>query len=279
MFQSDQKLEYAVKKRKKPCGEDDPNAKSSKTKVFNESSALVKICPVHYSHKGRRLTMEDSFIILTEDECKSRFPDVASQTRVALFGIMDGHGGRNVADFVRDELPNVIFTCFRSRGKDWATKKNVSAALALAFQQIQSSISEKYQSLGWSDGCCCVLALFINNNLHIANLGDSRAVLCRRIKKSGADNLVSSGERVVHVANNSNRPSQHSFPWDRNESKSPADAEALTLTVDHRPSLLPEKERIERSGGRVEDGRVTGGGLALAVSRSFGDCALKRFYN
>ncbi|XP_035714801.1 protein phosphatase 1K, mitochondrial isoform X2 [Folsomia candida] len=51
--------------------------------------------------------------------------------------------------------------------------------------------------------------------------------------------------------------------------------EARKLTTDHDPSLITEKTRIERSGGRISDtGRVN---ERLAMSRSIGDHELKRF--
>lgn len=49
---------------------------------------------------------------------------------------------------------------------------------------------------------------------------------------------------------------------------------ARDLTVDHKPQLATEKERIEVAGGWVHNKRVNG---VLAVSRSFGDIQYKTF--
>ena len=49
---------------------------------------------------------------------------------------------------------------------------------------------------------------------------------------------------------------------------------ARDLTVDHKPQLASEKERIEVAGGWVHNKRVNG---VLAVSRSFGDIQYKTF--
>lgn len=38
--------------------------------------------------------------------------------------------------------------------------------------------------------------------------------------------------------------------------------------------MIQERERIEKAGGTVTDGRVNG---ILEVARTFGDCALKRY--
>ena len=42
---------------------------------------------------------------------------------------------------------------------------------------------------------------------------------------------------------------------------------------DHKAISVSERERIEKVGGRIEDGRVNG---MLEVSRSFGDAAVRR---
>ena len=49
---------------------------------------------------------------------------------------------------------------------------------------------------------------------------------------------------------------------------------ARALTMDHKPQLASEKERIEVAGGWVHNNRVNG---VLAVSRSFGDIQYKTF--
>ena len=53
----------------------------------------------------------------------------------------------------------------------------------------------------------------------------------------------------------------------------------MQVTVDHKPSLPTEKQRIEATGGWVHKNRVNG---LLAVSRSFGDInykAVEEFIN
>lgn len=73
--------------------------------------------------------------------------------------------------------------------------------------------------------------LVLNNTLYIANLGDSKSILCRY--KPGEDKHV-----------------------------------AVPLTTDHSPSVYAERMRIQKAGGYVREGRVMG---ILEVSRSLGD--------
>lgn len=99
-----------------------------------------------------------------------------------------------------------------------------------------------------TSGSTAVSALIRNTDegrfLYIANVGDSRAVLC----------------------------SSH------NEDMTPAQTNcgyvALRLSHDHTADDPEEQERIKKAGGFITRGRVLG---ILAVSRSFGDHGMKDF--
>ena len=47
---------------------------------------------------------------------------------------------------------------------------------------------------------------------------------------------------------------------------------AVELSTDHKPTVPAEKERVEKAGGEIRDGRVKG---ALAMTRAIGDFNLK----
>uniref|UniRef100_A0A914Y0I6 PPM-type phosphatase domain-containing protein n=1 Tax=Panagrolaimus superbus TaxID=310955 RepID=A0A914Y0I6_9BILA len=85
------------------------------------------------------------------------------------------------------------------------------------------------------DGSTVTVLFLLNNVLYIANVGDSRAILCRQ-----------------KLEDSSYVP--------------------LILTIDHSPMLFDERMRIQKSGGFVRDGRVQG---SIEVSRSIGDFAFK----
>ena len=46
----------------------------------------------------------------------------------------------------------------------------------------------------------------------------------------------------------------------------------LPLSTDHKPNLPSEKQRIQKNGGRVENGRIN---KKIAVSRALGDFEFK----
>lgn len=72
----------------------------------------------------------------------------------------------------------------------------------------------------WKDGSTAVTALAVDDVLYVANLGDSRALLCR-CGDNGKTSVVS-------------------------------------LSKDHSPSQYEERMRIQKAGGTVREGRVLG---------------------
>lgn len=250
---------------------------------MNSKKHRVGILFSHYGHKGRRQTMEDAHIILDESQCMMRFPDLAKiNARVAMFGILDGHGGSNVAHYVNENLPGILINNLLENCKENTISTDITKCLSTSFTSMESLIRVKCEKEGWTDGCCCLLALLVNDMIYIANLGDSKAVLCRRVKTKGPASL--SIVPHVDVSGTGSRASTlcHTFPWDHSAAAAPPPpAEFLTLTVDHKPSQLSERSRIENAGGRIENGRVVCSAgltyLSLAVTRSFGDEAMKRF--
>merc|ERR1712216_406311 len=90
------------------------------------------------------------------------------------------------------------------------------------FKTCDALAREDAAELKWKDGCTAVTVVILNNQMYVSNCGDARAVLCRTDK---ADTTQ---------------------------------VKASQLTKDHKAIVLKERERIEKNGGWVEDGRVNG---------------------
>lgn len=88
--------------------------------------------------------------------------------------------------------------------------------------------------IAYAAGCTACSALITETEIIVGNSGDSRAVLA-----------VKKGDKL----------------------------QAVEMSVDHKPDNLPEKARIEKAGGFVEDNRVKG---ILNLSRSLGDLEYKQ---
>jgi len=120
--------------------------------------------------------------------------------------------------------------------------------LKAAFKTAESKL--KNSGIDYSNsGTCCISVYLVKNKCYISNLGDSRAVLYR----------VTPKERL-----------------------------AIELSYDHKPTRPDEKERIIRSGGKVEklthDGQQVGPfrvwlddeGPGIAMTRTLGDLQAKK---
>jgi serine/threonine protein phosphatase PrpC len=157
-----------------------------------------------------------------------------------FLGVFDGHGGAGAADFAAD----VIQHNFANELKR-AERKSLTIAEVLTNTYHETDSQIAMAGVSRSSGCTAVTAyVHVDSQgkrlLHVANAGDSRAVLCRNmVSRSGS-----------------------------------ASSNIKALTRDHKPSDPQELARIQAAGGDVARGRVMG---ILAVSRALGDHSLKDF--
>ncbi|GBF88377.1 hypothetical protein Rsub_08251 [Raphidocelis subcapitata] len=158
----------------------------------------------------------------------------------ALFGVLDGHGplGHVASAYVRRQLPP-LFAARLAYGA--APGEALAGAFLDADAQLGLRVSTDFT------GTTAVVAHLLGGVLTTAWVGDSRAVLGRRMPRGG---------------------------W-----------KAVELTRDHKPDAPKEKARIERCNGRVErlrdaNGQPTGPPRVwlsnawvpgLAMSRALGD--------
>lgn len=159
---------------------------------------------------------------------------------VHVYGVMDGHGqyGHYVSEFVMATLP--AFLSREQRLREDTNEAVLSAVRGMCAELAQSNIN-----LSFSGTTCC-FAVHHSDKLHVANIGDSRALLIRS-------------------------PDLPNYP-----------PYAIPLSSDHKPDLPGEKARIIAAGGRVCPIPGMDSGPArvwlmdadepgLAMSRSIGD--------
>jgi pyruvate dehydrogenase phosphatase len=105
-------------------------------------------------------------------------------------GILDGHGGWQVADFACARLPSLLLPrVVHQRPGDEAA---IVSSLERAFADVETSYIESVRNayrLGFRDvgkvGACALVALQNENDLYIANCGDCRAVLGSTLPAQG----------------------------------------------------------------------------------------------
>ncbi|XP_008945570.1 PREDICTED: protein phosphatase 1L [Merops nubicus] len=100
-------------------------------------------------------------------------------THPSIFGIFDGHGGESAAEYVKSRLPEVLKQHLQDYEKD---KENSELSYqTILEQQILSIDREMLEKLTVSydeAGTTCLIALLSDKELTVANVGDSRGVLC-----------------------------------------------------------------------------------------------------
>ncbi|XP_076027141.1 integrin-linked kinase-associated serine/threonine phosphatase 2C isoform X2 [Genypterus blacodes] len=225
--------------------EDAENTSHNLEEQQEERGEIMKVClPVLKGYvaarRGEREEMQDAHVLLPDmTDCLSALPGQVS--RVSYFAVFDGHGGARASRYAAEHLHHNLakkFPCSESENLDKLVKK----CLLDTFRQTDEDFLKKASSQkpAWKDGSTATCVLVVDDMVYVANLGDSRAVLCR-MEQTGRGEA----ERSV----------------------------TLALSKEHNPTIYEERMRIQRAGGTVREGRVLG---VLEVSRSIGDGQYKR---
>ena len=177
------------------------------------SPLIVKVTPPDVKRKVR-LCSSYSAVGTIEGQAKPANQDsflvceVQIQDKPAyLLMVSDGHGesGHRVSSYLTTYLP-----CFFLEALE--TVSDILPALVSAYQQTNDSMRKCDLDVLCS-GSTCLTMVVLEGEVFIANVGDSRAVLCQK----GSEGLT-----------------------------------AVTLTTDHKPDVPSERRRLEEAGGRVE---------------------------
>ncbi|KAK4757867.1 hypothetical protein SAY87_019168 [Trapa incisa] len=205
---------------------------------------------------GRRPEMEDAVAafpqftkipieMLIGDRVLSNMTNNMCQQTAHYFGVYDGHGGSQVANYCRNRVHLALVEEIETVKKTITTDGNLIGSCEDQWTKVFINCFERVDSeVGGNGnpnsepiapetvGSTAVVAVICSSHIIVANCGDSRAVLCRG-------------------------------------------KEPIALSVDHKPNREDEYQRIEAAGGKViqwNGHRVFG---VLAMSRSIGDRYLK----
>lgn len=187
----------------------------------------------------------------TNQDAYTIIPNFGDTKGQYLFGVFDGHGVNG--HHVSDFIKSTLPRNISSKIEiqGESTDSKLNTLIKLSFHKTSRELNlQNNIDISYS-GSTCVAVIIRNDLIIAANLGDSRAVLGR----------------------------QH-----------PRGCIAMDLTIDHKPDLKHERNRIESAGGRVDTYRSTKGESygpyrvwlrnqntpGLAMSRSFGDSVVAR---
>uniref|UniRef100_A0A7S3NCJ8 protein-serine/threonine phosphatase n=1 Tax=Euplotes harpa TaxID=151035 RepID=A0A7S3NCJ8_9SPIT len=188
--------------------------------------------------------MEDSHITKILDETPGK--------ELAIFGVFDGHGGNQVAEWVRDNFVKEMVKLKSYKDADYKEalretfiRMDELMKTPMVKKELQHYTNDKDNEGGMSGiagfsmssdadiansvGCTACVCIVTSSEVICANSGDSRAVLSRK-------------------------------------------GVAVALSYDHKPDNPEEKDRITKAGGFVEENRVKG---MLNLSRALGDLEYK----
>ncbi|XP_062152711.1 probable protein phosphatase 2C 58 [Alnus glutinosa] len=121
-----------------------------------------------------------------------QFNDKELGKELGLFAIFDGHSGHDVASYLQGHL----FDNILKQDDFWTETEN---ALRRAYRMTDAEILEKALVLG-RGGSTAVTAILINGEkLVVANVGDSRAVICKNgvAKQLSVDHEPSREKRLI----------------------------------------------------------------------------------
>ncbi|XP_044464977.1 protein phosphatase 2C 77-like [Mangifera indica] len=202
---------------------------------------------------GRRPEMEDAVAtvpeflkipiqMLIEEQVLDGRGQRFSQQTAHFFGVYDGHGGSQVANYCRDRIHSALaeeIELVRKCLTDGSLKDGCQEQWKKTFTNCFVKVDAEVGGKAGQDpvapetvGSTAIVAIVCASHIIVANCGDSRAVLYRG-------------------------------------------KEPMALSVDHKPNREDEYARIEAAGGKViqwNGHRVFG---VLAMSRSIGDRYLK----
>jgi len=158
---------------------------------FKETNPLESSRIGVISHQGGRNTMEDCHRIVPLFELNTELdsfsdledgpnssPDILSRpkyplnTKISFISVCDGHGGTEASDFVNQNLfSNIIH--------QKVILQDPGAAILAGFEETEEGFQKIVEDTEMDGliGSTATILLFIGNNLYIANVGDSEAVL------------------------------------------------------------------------------------------------------
>jgi len=245
------------KSSKRRAGRQPPRAVLAEEKRIGRLSLMAGAA----AWQGNKDVQEDRYVLDIDLES-------SDGTKLAGFMVADGHSGSLCVDHLVEKLPGNLQKCLST--KPGLSEESVSQAVMEACVLTDDEFLQKARQQEVLDGSTLILGIIYPEDsragangvrspgscrILIANVGDSRAVLCRGVQASGEEPCLVS----------------------------------MRLSEDHKPIVPSEQKRIEAKGGIVDlqgvwrvftPGPCNFGGKhivrwGLAVSRAFGDLLMK----
>ena len=181
-----------------------------------------------YSLQGKRESNEDQHAVIVNLDGSEK-----SFNNINFLGVFDGHGGKLVSKYLKDNLPPFFIRKFKKN--IYLKPDTFSKYVNKVYDVIQNQLKTEHpRAVNYCGSTACLTIHCIDpiekkTFIWIINVGDSRAVL----------------------ANKNNIATQ--------------------LSKDHKPNSPEERTRIEQLGGKIVFDGVDWRVKDLSLSRAFGD--------
>lgn len=140
------------------------------TKCSTKRNGIVRAYAAHTNQGLVRNYNEDRVSIIL-NIAKPSTKATQNWPKCSFFGVYDGHGGANCADFLRDNLHHYVI-------KDSNFPHKPKDALRNGFIQAENAFLENSQKETLDrSGSCANVVLIVGENCYLANVGDSRAIM------------------------------------------------------------------------------------------------------
>ncbi|CAN6699859.1 unnamed protein product [Malus baccata var. baccata] len=145
------------------------------TVIADKKQSLLNFVPAlrsgEWSDIGGRTHMEDTHICIG-DLAKQFGYNLLGGEAISFYGVFDGHGGKDAAHFVRDNLPRVIV-----EDADFPLK--LEKVITRSFMETDAVFAKTCSLEALASGTTALTAMIFGRSLLVANAGDCRAVLSR----------------------------------------------------------------------------------------------------
>jgi serine/threonine protein phosphatase PrpC len=221
----------------------------SSTRLFAALEIGVSVIPGVDSNRPQKINQDAFFEAIVEGG--------------TCVGVLDGHGlkGHLVTEFIAEQLPVAIRQQLKNTqpsrhleeqlvelGKadlnpDSLPDEPKQQVLVHAFHQVQEASMENEKVPAGRSGTTCIACLIEDDQIHVAHVGDSRAI------------------RIDRYSNHKDDPPL-----------------ITPLTIETTTANMPsERQRIDACEGRIDDGgNVWYGPFAIAMTRALGDALMLR---
>jgi serine/threonine protein phosphatase PrpC len=136
-----------------------------------------------YSHslQGHRESNEDQHLYLLNLDNNNN----KNNSNINFFGVFDGHGGKGVSKYLKDNILNYFATPLHNKLYNSKDEKKIIAYFTDVFDHLNKKLQKKHPRIAYNSGStACIGIMDTDNKLWILNVGDSRAVKCTHNNKA-----------------------------------------------------------------------------------------------